>query len=332
MKHKIAFNILSLPVMETIEKILFAPLNWGLGHAARIVPLVQNEIDKGNLVYFTATGLAKGFLKKEFPNAQFIEAPEFKIRYAQKPFFTTVLFLQMPLFFISFFRDWYYLRSIIKLHGITKVIADNRYGFHNKNIKSILVTHQLFIKLPGVLKILEPFLHFVTRLLINRFNECWVPDYKEIRGSLCGTLAHGKNVPDNVKYIDPISRFSNFVLNNGENKYDVVALISGPEPQRSIFEENLTERFKESRSRVLFICGKPNNNELEHIGNITKVPHMSSTKIANYINNTKKVIARSGYSTIMDLHVLNVEAELIPTPGQTEQEYLAEWSKKSRLD
>lgn len=327
MKHKIASNILSLHMVKATEKILFAPLNWGLGHATRMVPLIKQELANNNEVVIAANGSAYYFLKQEFADLEFVKYPEFKIRYAAHPLFSIILLLQMPFFLISFYRDKIYLKRLIKKHGITKVISDNRYGLYSKKIKSVLITHQLFIILPKSLQFFEPFVHVITKKLIERFNECWVPDYSNINKSLSGILSHGNSIPKNVKYIEPLSRFSNYEIKLKGEKYDVVAIISGPEPQRTIFEKELTSRFKSYNGLVLFICGKPLNDEQVFEGSITKIPHATTSEMAFYISNASTIVARSGYSTIMDLHVLGAKAELIPTPGQTEQEYLAKWNK-----
>lgn len=314
--------------MYTKETILFAPLNWGLGHATRIVPLIKAELAKNNKVIITANGNSYQFLRNEFPDLTFIETPEFRIRYAPQPFFNIVLLVQMPFFFFSFYRDNLILKGLISAHGITKVVSDNRYGFYNKNIKSVLITHQLFIKLPNLLKWFEPLLHFATKRLIEKFNECWVPDYEKFSDSLSGALSHGKTLPKNVKYIDPLSRFSTIVETLMDKpKYDVVALISGPEPQRTIFEEELKLHFRNFNGKVLFILGKPHQYNSKTEGSITFISHTNDDEIAYYLKNAGTIIARSGYSTIMDLHALNLKARWVPTPGQTEQEYLADWNK-----
>ncbi len=309
--------------------ILFAPLNWGLGHATRNVPLINSYIKKGYKVIIAAHGAPLEFLKLEFPNLQLIKLTGFKTRYAPKPFFLLFLLLQMPVFYISIIIEHIKLKKIIRRYGITTVISDNRYGLWNKSIKSILISHQLYIQLPKLLKFAQPALHLITHSLINKFDECWIPDYKDAEKSLAGKLSHGANMPKNVNYIGPLSRFTGYLAKEmAEKQYpDVLILISGPEPQRTIFENEMEKRFMDSHKKVLMICGKPiynNINSQNIISNITKVAHLNTNDFYHNLINAKHIIARSGYSTIMDLHVLSLKAELIPTPGQTEQEYLFE--------
>jgi len=316
--------------MAKNETILFAPLNWGLGHATRSVPLINSFIKKGCKVIIAANGAPLEFLKLEFPDLEFIKFTCFKTRYAPKPLFLLFLLLQMPFFYASIWLEHFKLKAIIKNHSITTVVSDNRYGLWNKHIKSILITHQLFIQLPKPLKFAEPLLHTITHRLINNFSECWIPDYEKIEKSLAGKLSHGINLPNNVKYIGPISRFTGYLPNKKPEKVypNVLILISGPEPQRTLFETEMENRFSDSEKEVLIICGKPSHNNYNPQNskqNITKIAHLNTCELYHNLINIKHIIARSGYSTIMDLHVLGLKAELIATPGQTEQEYLLEW-------
>jgi hypothetical protein len=337
MKHKIGVNKVRISIylylMQQTETILFAPLNWGLGHATRIVPLIKKEIEKGNTIIIAAEGNGYKFLKQEFPNSTFIHIPGFRVRYAPKPFFLLGLIFQMPFFGLSFIGEHFNLKKVISQYNITTVISDNRYGLWSNKVRSILITHQLFIQLPKSIKWLEPILHNLTRKLVNKFTECWVPDYENISKSLSGLLSHGISIPKNVRYIDPLSRFVDSHIQLPKNNlktYEVLVLISGPEPYRTLFENEMTERVSNKNDQVLMVCAKLNNySELyqSKYSNITKVPHLPTTDLYFYLKRANNIIARSGYSTIMDLHVLGLKAELIPTPGQTEQEYLAMWLK-----
>lgn len=312
--------------MKTKEVVLFSPLNWGLGHATRIVPLVKREQQKGNKVVIAAGGRAFDFLCREFKELKIIYFPNFNVYYWRKPFFNVGLLIQMPLFFAYIFVEYFFVKKIVKQNKVTKIISDNRYGVFSKKTKNIIVTHQLFIKLPFVFKLLEPFLHFVTCQLVGIFDECWVPDYKEFDKSLSKELSHKKRIPKNVKYIGPLSRFShyNIVYNDFylSSCPDVLVIISGPEPSRSLFESEVEKRFANTDKKVLMVCGKPNDTSSNTFGNIKKVNHLNSQELFFYLKNSKQIISRCGYSTLMDLHVLGLKAELSATPNQTEQEYL----------
>ncbi len=322
--------------MNNNEIVLIAPLNWGLGHATRMVPIIYNYRSQGHKVIIAAEGLSMKLLKKEFPDVQHIILKGFRVRYAPRPFFILYLLLQMPVFLASIIVEKQRIRKIVKEKQITTIISDNRYGLRHKKVKSILITHQIFIKLPRALKLFEPVLHSFTRQLISKFDECWIPDYEKMDESLSGELSHEKKLPANAKFIGPLSRFKNLKLMDYPldlPAFDVVIIISGPEPNRTRFEKQMEARFEKSAQKVLMICGKPESNDDEIIPNSTglvKVNHLNTAQMAFYLTHASKIIARSGYSTIMDLHLLNVMAELIPTPGQTEQEYLVEWYMKKQ--
>ncbi len=320
--------------MSKKEVILFCPLNWGLGHATRIVPIIKKELLKDNTVIIAASGNAFRFLKKEFPNITTLYFNDFNVRYWKKPFFIVGLLVQMPLFFFYIFIEHLKIQRIIKQYGITTIISDNRYGMFSKLTRNIIITHQLFIKLPYVLKIFEPIIHLITRLLISKFDECWVPDYKDFDKSIGKELSHGKHINKNVRYINPISRFKDInPLNKHFDYFDILILISGPEPVRTEFEITMENRFKNSSEKVLMVCGKPklHNNKHKVINNITKLDHLNTEELFWHLKNSKHIICRSGYSSLMDLHVLNRCAELHPTKGQSEQEYLYKITKKCPL-
>ncbi len=317
--------------MQNQETILFCPLNWGLGHATRIVPLINKSIEEGHKILIGANGAAFSFLQQEFPNIECIKLKGYNVTYWPKPFFVLGLLLQMPLFYFSIFIERFRINRIVKQKNITKIVSDNRYGLHSCKTKNIIITHQLFIKMPKALKVFESVTHFITRRLLQKFDECWVPDYADQERSLSGELSHGKYIWNSIKYIGPLSRFHNYIADtNGESYPDVLIIVSGPEPQRTIFEKEMEVRFDDSGKSVLMVCGKPQLNEEIYDGNIIKVNHLSTEEMFLHIKNCKQIISRSGYSSIMDLHVLNRQAELIPTPGQSEQEYLAEYHHSTR--
>ena len=180
------------------------------------------------------------------------------------------------------------------------------------------------IKMPHGLKILEPLVHRIHKAFINRYDECWIPDTEE-DGGLSGDLAHQYPLPDNATFIGVLSRFQSQENIQPNCEFDVVTVISGVEPQRTIFEEALILKYKNSAEKMLIVCGQPQTVKNERkVGNITLVAHLSDAEMAAVLLGAKKIICRSGYSSIMDLEALKClhKAELIPTPGQTEQEYL----------
>jgi predicted glycosyltransferase len=319
-------------------KTLVAPLNWGLGHATRCIPLIQKLLSEGHEIIIASDGHPMELLKTVFPGLSFIVLPSYNIRYNKGKSQLTAMLRSIPVIFRGIIREHHQLKKIIREHQIEQVISDNRFGLWNKHIHSTYITHQLMIKMPKGLGFMTPVIWLGHRFFINRFDTCLIPDF-EGKDNLSGDLSHKYPLPRHARFIGPLSRFaelSSKTKKTPDSIYDVVALVSGPEPQRTIFEQQLIKRFKNSTDRVLIIQGLPANKTSGQIDetheNLTILPHLDTDKLANILLLARKIICRSGYSTLMDLYALNCldKAELIPTPGQTEQEYLALYHKQKK--
>jgi UDP-N-acetylglucosamine transferase subunit ALG13 len=225
-------------------------------------------------------------------------------------------------------EEYKQLDEIIDDYKIDTVISDNRYGCWNKKVKSILITHQLMVKSP----FFEKFLHKKILSYVRNFDECWIPDV-EGENNLSGDLSHKYSVPENCYFIGPLSRFANHPTSpQPEQQYDIMAIISGPEPQRSIFEKMVIEQLESSSFKSLVVCGKTNNSKtINQKKNIKIVSHLNAEDMENAIRRSGIILCRSGYSSIMDLAYLGKKAIFVPTPGQTEQEYLAELLMQRRV-
>jgi predicted glycosyltransferase len=320
-------------------RTLIAPLNWGLGHATRCIPLIQKLLSEGQEIIIAADGHPLKLLKTEFPDLSYIELPSYKISYNRGKSQLTAMIRSIPVILWGIIREHHQLKRIIREHQIDRVISDNRFGLWNRHIHSTYITHQLMIKMPKGLMFATPLVWLGHRLFINKFDVCMIPDY-EGEQNLSGDLSHKYPLPRNAQFIGPLSRFAGLSANDILNtplKFDVVAIISGPEPQRTLLEEQVIKRFKNAEKKVLVLQGLPANQTSDIIpqtqNNLVVLPHLETRQIAIALTNTRKIICRSGYSTIMDLQALNClsKAELIPTPGQTEQEYLAQYHKKREL-
>lgn len=317
--------------MAQNETILIAPLNWGLGHATRCVPIINEALERQHKIILAATGGAHDFLKQEFPQLQILDTHAYTMKYPGRFSLLWAVFLQLPFFFYGIFREHLLLKRWIKQYGITRIISDNCYGLWNKNVESILITHQVFIQLPKQLAFAKPLIHKTARWFIHHFDACWVPDYPEIENSLAGELSHGEKLPRNVSYIGPLSRFQSLKMpadfEPPQTIPDILILISGPEPFRTRFQQQLEKQYANTDKHVLMVYGKPTRDKPEFIeeNGITKVSHLSTPEIFWYVKNTREVISLAGYSTLMDLHVLEKQASLYATPGQPEQEYLVKW-------
>ena len=329
-------------------KILLAPLNWGLGHASRCVPLVQRLLDEGNEVVLGGDGESLTLLRKHFPKLRYVYLAPLQLRYSKGKRQVWAMIKALPKLWTWALKDHAILKAVLREEPFDQIISDNRFGLYSVRERSkqsvlcqakpicIYITHQLHIMLPKGWRWLEPLVARLHARVYMRFNKVWVPDYKDYKQSLAGELSHppiatGKNQISTIEYIGPLSRF---LPATKETNYDVVAVLSGLEPQRTLLEKELLARFQDSNQSVLIVQGllnKPNTRIKR--ANITIVPYMNDDELVAAMTGAKLIIARAGYSTIMDLNALDLlsKAELIPTPGQPEQEYLATWIAQKTL-
>ncbi len=313
------------------KKVLVCPLDWGLGHATRCIPLIRSLLSEDAEVLIAADGSPLVLLKEEFPALKFIGLPGYNIRYSKWLSMTVSMLLQSPKIIFNILLEHRRLKKIICEHKIDCVISDNRYGLWNRSVHTIFITHQLSIKCPVGLKFLEPLLYRINHCFIKKYDECWVPDSAG-ENNLSGELSHQIRLPHNGMFVGLLSRFDSTIEKTAEKKYDLLAIISGPEPHRSLLLHNVLAQLKELNISSLVVSGEPQKNYDRMInGNIRLVSHLSSNAMKEAIMQSEVVICRAGYSGIMDLVSLRKKAILIPTPGQTEQEYLSEYLKQKKI-
>lgn len=307
--------------MEGKKNILFGVLNWGLGHATRSVPIVNKLLKLGYSPIIASDGVALDYLKKEFPELIFEELSSYQIEYKFENLFLQSLYLS-PKISAAIRKEQKELQVLIKKHQVKAVISDNRLGFYSKEVPSAYISHQHKIIAPFPFSLVNRMHHY----FINKFNQFWIPDFEKEPG-LSGKLGHGKKVDPKTKYIGPLSRFSESLASKKEKIYDVLVLLSGPEPQRSLLEKKLWNQLQNREGRFLIIRGKEGSLP-EQQGNIEIKNLVLSNELKELILASKMVISRSGYSSLMDYYYLKNKALLIPTPGQSEQIYLAQKSEK----
>jgi len=306
------------------KNILVSPLDWGLGHATRCMPIIKRLVDNGNNVIIAASGRALALLKTEFPKLIFIDFPGYNISYSGRNSMIWKMFLSVPKILAGIAWEHKMLKKIIQENNIDIVISDNRYGLWNHQVKTIFIAHQVMIKCPGLLKFLEYPFHLISVFFMKKYSECWIPDFGD-ELNLSGDLSHKWKLPSNAYFIGPLSRFNNFQKTDKENfVYDLLVILSGPEPQRTVFEEILINQLKETGLKTVMVRGITEDDKEYKIADHIKIfSHLDAEKLKEYFSCSELVICRSGYSSIMDLIALNKNAVLVPTPGQTEQEYLA---------
>ncbi|MDG5800490.1 glycosyltransferase [Marinilabiliaceae bacterium ANBcel2] len=314
---------------------LIAPLNWGLGHACRDIPVIYHLKNKGYRVIAVTEEPLTSLIKKSVPD---IETDLFKgpkIVYSKKSRQIARLILQIPSFIIWLQKEKRRTKELVEIYNPKIIVSDNRYGVRNKKTINILITHQLMIKTPKLLKPFEYPLHKIVNFLISKFDKCWIPDNSK-ENSLAGDLVYKYPLPNNCHLTGTLSRFNSAIvlkpLKEKEaeviKKYDVAVILSGPQPQKSIFKAAIKKIFKKSDYKVLMVTGEPHSKTSKLCNNIYEIPHLSDALFKLLLQNNIVIISRSGYTTIMDLWYFNKSAILVPTPGQTEQEYLAELHKK----
>ena len=316
---------------DNTKTVLVAPLNWGLGHATRCIPIIKELLANNIKVILAGGGPVAVLLSKEFPELELLTLSSFPVKYPSgKKWFLLKMLWQFPAAIASIYKENAWLKKTLKNYSINAVISDNRMGLYNKSIPCIYITHQLLIK-TGKAKWTERLAQKIHYRFINRFTQCWVPDFKQEELSLAGELSHPKKLPVvPVKYIGALSRFTN--LSDTGNKYDYLIQLSGPEPQRSIFENLLLNQIPFIEGNFLIVRGLPGDkNVLPPVNNATIINHLSSTELNEAILSSKLIIGRSGYTTVMDLYKLSKKSILVPTPGQPEQEYLAGFLLKNNI-
>lgn len=313
-------------------KTLVCPLNWGLGHATRCVPLIRKEIADGNEVVIAADGYPLLFLKKQFPDLQFVSSESYPIRYSKGDSMVWQIVRVFPFLISRSRKEHLWLRDFCRKEKIARVISDNRFGLWNKEVHSIYMTHQVMIKMPQRYKMFEKIIYKIHKKIIEKYDECWIPDIAE-RGGYSGDLSHQFPLPSNAKFIGVLSRFDVLCKLPQDDTFDNVVILSGVEPQRSIFEEAMVKKYRDLPQKTVMIVGKPSEHiTQQQIGNITQYSHLSDEALIPYLKGCQTIVCRAGYSTVMDLVVLGVEHKAIyyPTPGQTEQVYLAEYLHERR--
>lgn len=304
--------------MKASKNILVAVLNWGLGHATRCIPIINELERQGATVILASDGDALLLLQQKYPHLKTIELPAYNIHYKGNNMFLNIG-PQVPKILKAIRLERKKLDSIIEEYKITTIISDNRYGMYHDAVFSVFITHQLNIQIPN--KWLESMVAKYNHYFIQKFDQCWVPDH-ENEPSLAGDLAH--NTPlKNLRYLGPLSRMSK--LPKRIIKQEVIAVLSGPEPQRTYLEEKIITQAKALPCQFLIVGGKPKTMENKQLAtNIRWQSFMDADALQIAIAESEIVLARSGYSTVMDLVAMGCQKVLfIPTPGQSEQEYLA---------
>jgi hypothetical protein len=345
--------------------VLIAPLDWGLGHATRCIPLIRALERAGHTVVPCASGAGARLLRSEFPHLKVERIPGHAMTYTRNPALLPAwLLAQLPLYLLGVWREARASRALARKHGAGLVIADGRYGFRAPGIPSVFVTHQLEILPPGpalLRALISPLLRSLNACALRGFSQVWVPDFAG-PVNLSGTLGHppaallSKARGPQVAYIRPLCRFrpvdaawsqaasGRATAPSTQNpvapsataapSIDILALVSGPEPQRTLFEKRLHTALEALPGTKVLVRGVPGRSapvdgEVRS-GELTVFDHLPGDRLAKLLESAQSVVCRSGYTTMMELAGLaKANVLLVPTPGQPEQEYLARHARES---
>jgi uncharacterized protein (TIGR00661 family) len=310
------------------KKVLISPLDWGLGHTTRCITIVRKLLDTNVSIIVACNPVQKELLQQEFNNIEFLLLEGYDITYSKNQLlFPIKLLFQLPKIILSIKREHRWLQKTIENHQIDLVISDNRYGLYTSKVPCFFITHQLAIKAP--FSWLEYLLQKINYGFINRFAHCWVPDF-EGEKNIAGVLSHPKRLPSiPVHYIGPLARLVKD--NNAPIRYQFCIILSGPEPQRTILEDTILQQLATISSKCLLVRGRLNTAPISATNpNVSIENHLKGADLQAAIQASEFVITRSGYTSVMELLSLQKKCILIPTPGQTEQEYLAKQLMKQK--
>jgi hypothetical protein len=303
-------------------RVIFGICSWGLGHATRSLPIIRKFIREKDEVTIVSYGSASALLRNELgESAAFVELPDYRpptTRNSRRLALDTLL--SSPQYLYSMQREHRYLERLAQDGRVDIIFSDSRYGFYSLHVPSFFMTHQLRFMNPLFLRALESGSETFNRWFLDRSAGVLVPDFKE--NGLAGRLAHGLSVIDERK-LNYIGVLSDFGLRQTPQDIDIFVSISGVEPHRSSFERLVTNQLEGIEGNIVVSLGRPASSEIR--GNIKVQGLVARATHEGLLNRAKVVVARAGYSTLMDLCALGKRSLLIPTPGQTEQEYLASY-------
>lgn len=323
-----------MDIREKKISVLVCPLDWGIGHATRCVPIIKHFLDQDFRVVIASDRRPLAFLRREFPDLEFVEFPGTHISYPQGSLMALKILFQGPKLLRGVYKEHRQLRKIIVENKIDLVFSDNRYGLWSKEIPSVFMTHQLQIKVPRYFGMFSPLLHRMNYGIIRKYNECWIPDFESHKG-LAGELSHPVRLPEKASYIGTLSRFSGAMNRHNSVEipaFEILILLSGPEPQRTILEETLLSQLQHTDIKTVIVRGITERQEERKFNEHIRIfSHLESEILREYIRNALVIICRSGYSSIMDIAAMGKKAIFIPTPGQTEQEYLARYLTAKKI-
>ncbi len=303
-------------------RIIYGVCSWGLGHATRSLPVIRKLLEEGDLLTVISHGRALYLIRRELGDqVEYIDIPDYPVLVAEnRRLFMVKTLLSPPLFIRNMYIGVEKLRRILRRKKADLIVSDGRYDMYSRVIPSFFISHQIRIKNPFNLRVLERYSEYLNLFLFKRFKGVIVPDYRD--NGFSGDLSHNldKIEEDKLHYVGILSDFKKKDL---PKTIDYLISITGPEPQRSLLEDKVLSQISYLKGNIVLTSGRTEDTEEQVEGRIKIYSYLSKEEREELLNKTRMVITRSGYSTIMDLAVIGLKALMIPTPGQVEQEYLA---------
>jgi uncharacterized protein (TIGR00661 family) len=303
--------------------LLFSPLDWGLGHTTRCIPLLRRFSDLGFRIVVACNSTQKRILGEELTQLEFVPLQGYDVKYSRNPaLFRLKITAQLTNILTKVNLENRWIRRYIAENRVSLVVSDNRYGFRHPSVPSVFITHQLAPK-TGISTRIDRFVQKFLYRYVNRFTECWIPDSPS-SNNLSGILSHTNSVPViPIQFIGPLTRFEQLPA-DGEEDF-ILIILSGPEPQRSVLEKILLGQIKTLQRKIVFVRGLPETNTMPaQQSNVEFYNHLSAAELNMLAQRAQLVICRAGYTSLMDMLALKKKMIVVPTPGQPEQEYLAE--------
>lgn len=310
-------------------RIYFAVLNMGLGHAARTLPIIQKFNQKNWEILVGSNGRALKFLKNELPEVKFISTPDYKIEYSKKNYLLLKLFFQLPFIFKKIHEEHLICKKIVADYSPDIIFSDNCFGVYHKKVPSFFLSHQISFAMPNFFKFLKFLPRYFNKYYHKKFDRIFIPDFCEKdQGLLSGELSQHSKTENRYLYSGILSSIKK---QKTAEDIDILISLSGPEPQRTILEKLIMAQTENLSGNVVIVLGKSEKIEPIFMSSKLKIySHLPRQDFENIFNRAQLIISRPGYSTIMELVELGKKALLIPTPGQTEQVYLAQWVRDKK--
>jgi uncharacterized protein (TIGR00661 family) len=309
-------------------RIMYAVCSWGFGHVTRSLPIIRKLIKEGHELTIITCGKPKYMLMEELgkyeDQVRFVDIIDYPLPYTlhwQAFLFKFIAFIPEMFYRIQKENDWVIAECKKKKYDM--LISDNRYGIYNRlqKLPSFLITHQLRMVAPGRFKFMEWGTEHFVSLFQKYFKGVVVPDFED--DGLAGILCHDMKYYD-MSRVHYIGALSDFPHSDREHDLDGYISVSGPEPQRTIYEDMLRGQIHELKGNWIMSLGTT-KGKVEQVGDVKVFPYLTTKQRIDILSRTDFVISRSGYTTIMDLSMGGQKALFSPTPGQTEQEYLSEY-------